>query len=1084
MAAVSRRTAGTVLRSKDRLLDSQPNASPKASPGLPSAPPGISAAEEAQAIAAVLDLLERAKRRQRRLLRLAGGLLAAAALLLLAPGLFGLAASGVGAARPLAFAALLAAAGFWLWQGVFRARREAGDLAATARLLAARLDSPELRRGLLPSFELSRELARPQVDFSRALARAHIGQVAHHARQARLEAALPDRPVRLAGRAFFVAALLFLGAAALFRETMSRGARLVAFGREAPAAARASAVAEPVTGDVELTYVYPAHTRLPSRTQPNTNGEISAPKGTQVRLRTRADRDVEKAFALVGGAALPLEVKDGRDLSGTLLVESPGSYRFRLVGARGKLLAEGPPIPVAVEEDQRPKATIVAPMADLEVDPKSQVKVRFEAEDDFGVSEVALLFKLPGASKPERVVLQRSGDAPRRAGGEYLWDLAGPGLSPGDTVAYYLEATDNDEVSGRKTGVSRTQYLKIFSEAEHHRKLVKQIETAWEKLVALLGDRLESPERKPDGRTPDNVLGGATLDSRALALAGELTDLSLTLRKDKSPEQLWRALALVGAGLREKATATHDARTSAAGWLRRGAGAESDLVRRVARAVEAEIAEEEKDVLYLEALVDQQRIADLAALSKELAAKRRELADLLERYRSAPDDATRDRLVKEIARLKERMAALMQRMAELSKSINDEHFNAEALKEMGESQQMMDVFDKLQELLYQGKVEEAMKEMEKLGQMLDKLEQDLSKASKESQGGQFDPLAKDLSQFARDLDQLQEDQRQLLDDTQEIREHYKQALQDRLAQKGADFVERLRKKAAEARQRLDEIKNPRAFWREDELERAKEQTEDVDKALAVKDFDQAAESAARALMSAQQAADDFERAAQDARRYPQAFQEEAALAQRNARNAKGALPPLEEIKKELDSLQPPPAAAMSEQDRQAMKSLAQRQGQLQQRAGQLRRKMDDLNQQAPLFPEEAQELLQQAGGRMQRARDKMQARDPTGSVAEERAALDQLGALEKGLQRPQATGGQGGGGQPLPWPWQGPDQQPQPGGRDDGQGRNRDERVEIPNADQYSVPEEYRKDILDAMKQGAPEKYKDQVKRYYEEIVK
>ena len=34
------------------------------------------------------------------------------------------------------------------------------------------------------------------------------------------------------------------------------------------------------------------------------------------------------------------------------------------------------------------------------------------------------------------------------------------------------------------------------------------------------------------------------------------------------------------------------------------------------------------------------------------------------------------------------------------------------------------------------------------------------------------------------------------------------------------------------------------------------------------------------------------------------------------------------------------------------------------------------------------------------------------------------------------------------------------------------------------MPEEYRKDILDAMKQGAPEKYKDQVKRYYEEIVK
>lgn len=1065
------------------MLDAQPNP-PTPPPGPPSPSPSPETAGEAQAVAAVLDLLARARARQRRLLRLTVGLLVLAALLLLAPALFGLAASasGSGAARPLAFLALIAGAGAFVWQGVYRVRREVGGPASTARLLSRRLDSPELRRGLLPAFELSRELDRPEVDFSRALARAHIGQVAQHARQASLETALPDRAVRLAGRAFFFAALFFLFAVALFRDPMLRGARLVAFGRDDPAP-RSATAAEPVTGDVELTYLYPAHTRLPNRTLPNTNGEISAPKGTQVRLKTRADREVEKAFVLVGNATLPLEVENGRGLTGTLLVESPGSYRFRLAGARGKVLAEGPPIPIAVEEDQRPKATLVAPMADVEVDPKSRVKIRYDAEDDFGISELSLLFKLPGASKPERVVLQRAKDAPRRASGEHEWDLVAPALSPGDTVAYYLEATDNDEVSGKKTGVSRTQYLKIFSEAEHHRKLVQQIEAAWEKLVTLLADRLESPERKADGKTADKILGGATLDSRALQLAAELGDLSTSLRKDKSPEQLWRALALVGAGLKEKATATYDARTSAATWLKRGAGVESDLVRRVGRAVEAEIAEEEKDVLYLEALVDQQRIADLAALSKELAAKRRELAGLLEKYRNAPDDAARDHLVKEIARLKERMAALMKRMAELSKSINDEHFNAEALEEMGESEKMMDIFDKLQELLYQGKVEEAMKEMEKLGEQLDKLEQNLNKASQESQGGQYDPVAKDLAQFAKDLDQLQDDQRQLLEDTQKVREHYKQALLDKLAQKGPDFVEKLRKKADEARKKLSEIKNPKSFWREDDLKRAKEATDDLDKALAVKDFDQAAESAAKALMNAQQASDDFERAAQDARRYPSAFQDEAALAQRNARHAKGAVQPLDEVKRELDSLQPPPAAAMSEQDRQAMKSMSQRQGQLQQQAGALRQQMDDINKQAPLFPGEAQEMMQQAAGRMQRAQGKMQARDPTGSVAEERAALDQLGELKKGLQRQQGSGSGQSGGPMLPWPWKGPGQMPQ-FGNEDGQGQNRDERVEIPNADQYSVPEEYRKDILDAMKQGAPEKYKDQVKRYYEEIVK
>ena len=44
--------------------------------------------------------------------------------------------------------------------------------------------------------------------------------------------------------------------------------------------------------------------------------------------------------------------------------------------------------------------------------------------------------------------------------------------------------------------------------------------------------------------------------------------------------------------------------------------------------------------------------------------------------------------------------------------------------------------------------------------------------------------------------------------------------------------------------------------------------------------------------------------------------------------------------------------------------------------------------------------------------------------------------------------------------------------------------MEVPDADPYQAPKEFRKDLLDAMKQGTPERYQDQVKRYYEELVK
>jgi hypothetical protein len=54
----------------------------------------------------------------------------------------------------------------------------------------------------------------------------------------------------------------------------------------------------------------------------------------------------------------------------------------------------------------------------------------------------------------------------------------------------------------------------------------------------------------------------------------------------------------------------------------------------------------------------------------------------------------------------------------------------------------------------------------------------------------------------------------------------------------------------------------------------------------------------------------------------------------------------------------------------------------------------------------------------------------------------------------------------------------------DSNGAPDSEKVVVPGADQYEVPAQFRRDILDAMKQRAPKPYEDQVKRYYQEIVK
>ncbi len=70
------------------------------------------------------------------------------------------------------------------------------------------------------------------------------------------------------------------------------------------------------------------------------------------------------------------------------------TVHYQLSDGAAALVTERPFAPEPVEEDARPTVSVLSPVTDVEVDPKARVTVRFEAQDDFGLSEVALLFNL------------------------------------------------------------------------------------------------------------------------------------------------------------------------------------------------------------------------------------------------------------------------------------------------------------------------------------------------------------------------------------------------------------------------------------------------------------------------------------------------------------------------------------------------------------------------------------------------------------------------------------------------------------------------------------------------------------------
>jgi hypothetical protein len=65
-----------------------------------------------------------------------------------------------------------------------------------------------------------------------------------------------------------------------------------------------------------------------------------------------------------------------------------------------------------------------------------------------------------------------------------------------------------------------------------------------------------------------------------------------------------------------------------------------------------------------------------------------------------------------------------------------------------------------------------------------------------------------------------------------------------------------------------------------------------------------------------------------------------------------------------------------------------------------------------------------------------------------------------------------------------PDQRPQVDQRQDGMAGASVRNFQLPDKEAYKVPRMFREDIVEALKEGYPERYKELIEQYYRNIVR
>lgn len=1062
-------------------------------------PPGP--ASPSSAVSSFDDVLARARRRLRvvaTLEALVGGGAAATAALLVALVVVGLAPYSLGLRLALLVllpvSGLVAATGV-LWRRAWPLRH---DLVVGARLEEALrrrgLDVGDAVRGAV---ELRDSAGDGRRGRSRALCEAHIAATTRKIVDGggtdslpgvALERALPTLVV--AGAVGFVVLAWSLAGTTSWQ---TRWDKLFSDEGAQRALEERAARLLPLVTDLKLTLRFPAYMAEPDEVIPGSSGDVTAPRGTEVIVEGRADRAVERASLLVGEDERAAEVKDQRTIVGRFVVDANATYRFKIdgmgSGLGGGLGGDVELDPVAhkitVRADAAPTVTLDEPAEDKTVKMGDEVGLSFAAKDDVGITKFRVVVKRQGSAREPFVkdLMELPGGL-REARGTASFRVDETGARPGDKLSVYVEALDNDEVGGPKAGRSQTRVLTVYSAVEQHRAVIARLEEVLSRMVESLGDELEAPVVD----LPAPSAGGSSSSSsdeqrRGLerhkqigahheATAKALDDALLALAEDEmAPVPTRRALANMKIKLARAFEAKAASLRGALVLAERGSAITSPIKGRLAGDQKVLVERLEQDVLYLEDLLNRERIAEARQIADDLKRAQQDLKALVDQFKQSGDEATRQALMDEIRRMREQMSKLMERLAKLQHDVPDEFLNHEAF----DGDEMMKDASDIDKLIEEGKLDEAAKALDEMLKSTEQLVDDLDKSGEEYGGDEYKELREKMDRFSDELQALQKGQDEVLDGSQALMDKARREAEARLKGKLDKALAEVKKKVERAEKKLEALDPDALFLNENEdAQFSKARIEDLKRALESGDLDDATSAAEEAEAAARSA----ERSVGERTRGRFGQRDRATLDQQAALQA--AREDLEKARQELQELVPDPSELLDKNDRQRMARDADRQEQLRENADRLSQLMDEIGKEAPVFGPEHKKRLEDARQSMQRAAREMRGQNPRGARTAQRQALRQLAELSKDLE--QMGKGQGmAGGMPMPLPRGG---SPGSEGEGDDGRRPSSEEVKIPDGSEFKVPDAYRKDILDAMREGVPESWQGEVKRYYEKLIK
>ena len=921
--------------------------------------------------------------------------------------------------------------------------------------------------------------------------------------KARVEGRLPrNMQIRLRGdggrgQAFGMEAL----EPGVFRYTILQPQTSMSFqavsGHYASEAGKLKVVPDPAVGQLVLRYLFPDYTGLPEQVQEG-GGDIQALAGTQVRLSMRANVPLASArLRFEAGEEVPVAVVDGLKLRGELLVMQNDAYFIEVEDRHGLRNSRPPRYTVQVQPDAVPVVEVAEPGDGMEVDETTDLRIRYEATDDFGLQDAALVYLGPGGGE-QRVPMHQGRFDSASVFETFTWHVQNWELPRGDTLQFYVEVYDNDTISGPKRGISETVTLRMRNREQEHDELEQLQEEVADAMLDLLADHLDLAAEFELWQ--EQAEAGEEFDPNDLAEAQERQQQAEE-RAEQLSQQVDEALARV----QTDPYSSYESFADLQALQRNMDRLQNSLMPSLQQSMQAmppqspspsqmaEPQERLEDVLQelermaslSEQIADNEKMQDLERLSTQMMEEQNSLLSALD---DLPQDFQGGELPPELQEmmdnLQSMMQQLMQAMAQMPTSISDEFLNSQLENlPLGDMQQQL---QELQEKLAEGDLEAARELAEELLKNMAAMVAAMQNMQQMQAGeGTMDAMSQQLMESANRLEDLAQRQEDILNETQEIDQDAVQRLNE--AQQKAfesargtieDELNALSQQLAEWAQRWRrQPEGDRVF--EEVARQALRPVFDVMKELKEPDVPEARQ----ALQNAKDQMDWLQQRAAQSMPDDAEVQQQAARAQQRLQAAQQA----------LDGLPKDRHAMLTPPQREQLGGLSQQQAGVQAEAQQLAEELAQLMPLMPSLPGDISQNVQEAVPFMGEAKNALGNRQSQPAIPPEQAALERLrsanSSMQQAMQGMQQRGQMMGMSMPMlqetgQLPMAGMMQQMRVDQQEAGRMGTSVRNFQLPDKEAYKVPRMFREDIMEALQEGYPERYKDRIEQYYRDIVR